>query len=196
MNKLEFSLAALLEGRNSASLKKMQGPAPTSVQLQNMIEAAGTAPDHGKLRPFRFMEVSDKGREKLAQLFAKCHRELEPNADEAAIERARSKAFKGPMLLMMIVTLDESKECAIPTQEQWVSAGAGLQNLLLMAEAQGLASRVTSGRSVQLKSFHDGLGLQENEQFLCFISLGTVEEPRLTTGRPLMSDLHSIWGES
>src|SRR3954447_19169722 len=49
---------------------KMGPPGPDEVQIRHILEAGCAAPDHGMLRPWRFLVVQGEGRRKLGELFA------------------------------------------------------------------------------------------------------------------------------
>ncbi|MDD7910120.1 nitroreductase [Pseudovibrio exalbescens] len=185
------NLIELLESRVSASLKAMDGSGPSDEEVEQLIAAAATAPDHGRLTPYRFMKVSMEGRRRLGDLFEAAQKERNLHASPETLERARQKAYRGPCLLVLIGCIRSELETGIPEDEQLVTAGAALQNLLVAATAMGYASRVTSGRGARSPLFHKGLGLQENERFLCFVSLGHVALPRTAKGRPEPSSLLS-----
>lgn len=46
---------------NRTSCPKLEGPAPTADQLESMLQAAVRAPDHGALRPWRFILTEGEG---------------------------------------------------------------------------------------------------------------------------------------
>ncbi len=185
-------LSAIMHERNSASLKHMQEPAPDNAQLTQIIEAAATAPDHGRQHPFRFLVINDAGRAKLADYFEQSALRRQPDLTEELRTRARQKAYNGPMLLAMIVA-HPLEHRNIPDTDRLISAGAALQNVLLMAQALGFASRVTSGEAVREAAFGEMLSLKSNEAFVCFISIGSSDKQRQSKGRPNASDLMRIW---
>lgn len=53
-------LLDLVLARRSAPVLKE--PGPTRAELARILGAAGTVPDHGTLRPFRFVVVEGDGR--------------------------------------------------------------------------------------------------------------------------------------
>jgi nitroreductase len=59
---------SLLLGRNSAA--KLCEPAPHGDALENIYQAALRAPDHARLKPWRFLSVAGDGRYALGDLFA------------------------------------------------------------------------------------------------------------------------------
>ncbi|MGG9998513.1 nitroreductase family protein [Pseudovibrio ascidiaceicola] len=186
-------LVEIIRSRTSASLKLMKAPGPNREEMKLIIEAAAAAPDHGHLHPFRILEIPTDARNDLGDLFVKAVEEVQDEPTEEALTRAREKAHKGPVLLVLIGCFHGSDETRIPQYEQMLSAGTALQNMVLVAHAMGYASRITSGSSARSSSFHKGLGLSDNEEFLCFISIGKVDETRPAKGRQEAQEIHSTW---
>lgn len=164
--------------RRSASLKSMRPPGLSPDQVHQLIGAASTAPDHGGLKPFRFIEVTPKGRQRLADLFEAVEHQNNPEVTPDRIARVREKAFRGPSLLIMIGAFKDDLETGIPQDEQLIAAGAALQNMLLAATAFGFSSRITTGRAARSDIFRNGLELGPYERFLCFISFGMSDNPK------------------
>ncbi len=186
-------LLEVIQGRTSASLKQMEAPGPTAEELKLIVEAAAAAPDHGRLHPFRIMEIPTNMREALGLLFVKNVEQKQEEPSEEALNKAREKAHRGPSLLVLIGCFHGTDETRIPEYEQMLCAGAALQNIVLVAHALGYSSRITSGETARSDIFHKGLGLAENEEFLCFISLGKVAVERLAKGRQEAEEILSVW---
>ena len=62
------ALDALL---NRVSVPRLTDPAPNAAQREALFQAALRAPDHGQLRPWRFLTIEGQGREKLASCLPK-----------------------------------------------------------------------------------------------------------------------------
>ena len=58
----------LLLTRESAT--KLEAPGPSEAELDRIFESAGRAPDHGKLRPWRFVVIPTDRREAFGELLA------------------------------------------------------------------------------------------------------------------------------
>jgi nitroreductase len=58
--------------------------------------------------------------------------------------------------------------------ERILSAGCAVQNILLMATAQGFGSALTSGKALKSIGLRNLFDLQAHDHALCFISVGTV----------------------
>ncbi|WP_069383876.1 nitroreductase family protein [Halomonas caseinilytica] len=153
------------------SMGKLTGPAPSAEQLDALYRAALRAPDHKELRPWRFVEFSGAGLERLGELFAEAEFRENPHIDDAALNAARKKPLRAPMIIAVIarVTPDEPK---VPRVEQVLSAGCAAHGLLLAAHAQGLGAMWRTGRYAFDPTVRKGLGLDEQDELVGFIYLG------------------------
>ena len=176
--------AALLQARQTILPKRLGAPGPDAAQLQAILAAAAHAPDHGCLLPWRFVLVPDAARAALGQAFADALRERDAQATPEQQEQAREKALRAPVLLLVVVD-----ECGgdpeIAPSERLVSAGCAVQNLLLMATAQGFGSALTSGKALQSQALRGLFALGEGERALCFVSVGTVVSRKSVRARPV-----------
>lgn len=102
--------------------------------------------------------------------------------------------MRAPVLLLVVV--DEARgDPGIDLLERVVSAGCAVQNLLLMATAQGYGSALTSGKALKSKALRVLFGLTSDEHALCFISLGNVRQRRPVRSRPSPQDYLQTLGE-
>jgi nitroreductase len=166
---------ALIGSRYSVAPKRLFAPGPDEMQLQQLVEAAACAPDHHDLRPWRLVRIRDEQRERLAALFEAIARERHPPPDTQDLERSRAKAFRAPVLLLAVLRLAPD-DPDVPDAERAVTLGAALMNLLLAAHGMGFGAMLTSGRSVRTARFARAFGLGQDEQALCFVSIGTPSE--------------------
>ena len=62
----------LLQGLlGRVSVPSLTDPGPTPQQLENLYQAALRAPDHGNLKPFRFIIIAGDARQQLGAIFAR-----------------------------------------------------------------------------------------------------------------------------
>lgn len=187
----ELSLA-LITSRFSVSPKRLIAPGPSPVQLQLMVEAAGCAPDHELLRPWRLVRIAPAQRAALGELFVQALRERDSAASPEAQAQARDKAMRAPELLLAVVRLEPAHH-DVTVAERHVALGAALMNLLLAAHGLGFAAMLTSGQAVRSATFARAFGLAAGEQAVCFIAIGTATEVRprqRPSARELLSDWH------
>jgi len=182
---------ALLQLRRTTLPKRLRGPGPNAAQKARILEAAAAAPDHDQILPWRFIEVPDQFRSALGDAFADALLERDPQADQEACTQARDKAKRSPWLLLAVVrTGGEPK--AIPAAERILSAGAAIQNMLIMATALDLGSALTSGKGLQSLALRTLFTLKEEEQALCFINIGHIGASRKPRDRPEVTQYFSV----
>lgn len=174
---------ALIQHRQTILPKRLAEPGPDERQLEMILQAAAAAPDHGELLPWRFVLVPLAARARLADVFAAALLERDPAAAEEQVARAREKAFRAPVLMLAVVRTAGPGD-DVPTHERMVSAGCAVQNMLLMATAQGFGSALTSGKALQSAGLRTLFGLAEDEQALCFVSVGTAVKRKPGRQRP------------
>lgn len=174
---------ALIHSRQHVSTKRLGDPGPTPEQVEKILAAAGAAPDHGQINPWRLVIIPPGRRHLLAEVFADALVERDPGATEVQKDEARAKAYRGPFLVMVIARLDPALGKAHP-QERLISAGCAVQNMLLAAHAMGLGAGLSSGRGLYSQAMRRLFDLTEHEQPLCFLAAGTVTRPKSGSERP------------
>ncbi|BAN49671.1 nitroreductase [Metapseudomonas resinovorans] len=182
------ALDALL---NRVSLARLQEPAPDAAQRELLFRAAMRAPDHGYLRPWRFLTIEGEARQKLGELFVSAVLAKNPDAPEAAVTKARAMPLRAPMLTVVVATLQAGHK--VPESEQLLSAGCAAHGILLAAHALGLGAIWRTGDMAYDRTVAAGLGLAENEQVVGFLYLGSVEGERRAAPELAPADFVKVW---
>jgi nitroreductase len=182
---------ALITSRFSVSPKRLAEPGPSAAQLQALVEAAGCAPDHELLRPWRLVRIAPARREALGELFVHALLERDPAAPVSAQAQARAKAMRAPELLLAVVQLEPAHD-EVPAAERYVALGAAMMNLLLAAHGLGFGAMLTSGRALRSRHFAQAFALEPGEEAVCFVAIGSATEVR-RRARPSAFDLISEW---
>jgi len=180
----------LIQLRRTIRPRRLNPPGPTEHELLRIVEAASAAPDHRELVPWRFVLVGEECRHLLADAFERALLERDPTANSDQREAAREKALRAPVLLLVVANLTADVE-EVPVDEQLISVGCAIQNVLLTGTAMGYQSALTSGRAVRSDALRSLFALEENQRPVCFISIGTssfVPPPR---SRPRPKDYFS-----
>jgi nitroreductase len=180
----------LIHSRQHVSPKRLGDPGPDGEQVEKILTAAGCAPDHGQLTPWRLVIIPPERRHLLAEAFAEALVERDGQATEEQKQEAREKAYRGPFLVMVIARLDPALGPAHP-QERLISAGCAVQNMLLAAHAMGFGAGLSSGRALYSQRMRLLFGLAADEQPLCFMTVGTVLKRKSARARPTMADYTS-----
>jgi nitroreductase len=182
---------ALIHSRQHVSPKRLTAPGPTPSQRLDILNAASAAPDHGKVTPWHFYEVSPDGRNRLGALFSETLIERDADATPTQIKEAKQKAFRGPLLFLATAKLNGNLD-NISAQEKLISAGCAIQNILLMANALGFGSGLSSGKALYSQKLRALFSLAEQEEPLCFITIGTISVHKPNKARPDASSYSSI----
>ena len=192
LDSLDSFAHGLIHSRQHVSLKRLIDPGPSPFQKLEILNAAGAAPDHGKITPWHFYEVSSKSRNLLGDLFADALIARDPSATLTQVDEAKQKAFRGPLLLLATVKLNNELD-NIPEQEKIISAGCAIQNILLMANALGFGSGLSSGKALYSQKMKELFLLKDKEQPLCFITIGTISTHKPNKDRPDASSYTSTF---
>jgi nitroreductase len=166
-----LALLRCMWARRSTAPRHLAAPGPTDEEIRMLVRAASRAPDHMRLRPFRFFVIPPDAREALADVFEAAERELDPGIGGERLERAREKALHAPTLLAVISRVQENDE--VPEIEQRASAGAALGYVVLAADLLGYGAMAVSGRKVATEAMRSAFHLAGNEELLCFVGIGT-----------------------
>ncbi|MBB1077118.1 nitroreductase [Rhodoferax sp. 4810] len=173
----------LITTRQNISPRRLVAPGPDVAQVDTMFRAAAAAPDHGEIRPWRFVLVPPDKRHLLADVFAQALIERDAEATAEQIENAREKAFRAPFLALAIARLGPC-EPDIEPLERMVSMGAAIQNFLLCAHSLGFGSSLTSGQAMRSLPLRQLFQISEGEQAVCCINVGTVVKHKTMRLRP------------
>ncbi|WP_048439068.1 nitroreductase [Caenimonas sp. SL110] len=188
------AIAELIDRRRTVLPKHLVEPGPDMEQLETILRAAASAPDHGELLPWRFVIVPFEARERLAQVFADSLLQRDASATADQVEQARQKAFRAPVLMLAIVTTSGS-DTEVPPHERLISAGCAIQNILLMTTALGFASALTSGKALAFEGLARLFCLSPEERPVCFINIGTASRTKAPRIRPEPAQYVSFLGE-
>ena len=115
----------LLLSRQSANL--LQEPAPDGAELDLILDAGLRAPDHGRLRPWRFVLIRGNQRQAWADRLAQAALARDPANGQAMGEKSRAWVARTPLIIAVGA---EVKAGNIPEIEQLLSAGAAAMNML------------------------------------------------------------------
>lgn len=188
---LDFFSEQLIHGRTHVSPKRLGDPGPNNAQKEAILLAANAAPDHGRLVPWRFVEIQKSSRSLLGEVFQQCLLERDKDASPTQQQEARDKASRGPLLLLAIANYQDANQ-SIGKQEKLVSLGCAIQNILLRAHAYGFGSGLSSGQALQTEHIRKLFQLEKEEEPICFITIGTVIKNKPGRIRPSLSDYYSI----
>ena len=145
-------------------------PGPSHADVAKLLAAAGTVPDHGLLRPFRFAVVSGDGRAAFGAALAAAALERKPGLSEPALEGVRAKAQRSPTIIVLIASPKPSK---VEIWEQVATAACTGYAIVLAAYALGIGAVWKSVPFTRGNGLTELFSLGPDEQMLGWIHLGT-----------------------
>jgi nitroreductase len=162
------AIDALLKRR---SAKALTDPAPDEGALELLLECAARAPDHGRLRPWRFVVIRGAARERLGELMAQQLQRKQPDASPESLQRERQKALRAPLIVVVAAVCDAAAR--IPAIEQILAAGAAAENMMLGAMALGFGAMWKTGDAAYDATVKAALGLEDADAIVGFLYIGT-----------------------
>ncbi len=166
-------------------------PAPEGVMLDRILTAAMSAPDHGRLRPWRFLLVRGAARERLGDVFAHAFNRREPGAPEPLVQKERKKPLRAPLIVVAVAQRREAAK--VPELEQIVATGAAAENLLLATHALGFGGMWKTGWPAYDAEVKAALGLSPSDNIVGFLYLGTPVQLPSARAEPKIADFVSEW---
>ncbi len=160
--------AAVLCRRTSLKPKYLQAPAPSFDVLEGLVRAAMRVPDHKGLLPYRFSVIDEAARGRLGDLYAAAARAA--GADDEGVQKARSKAKKGPMIIAFIVRQVACE--GVTLLEETLTAGAALGQFMQALSLEGWGGIVLSGSTLEDEALQKAF-CGDNERVAAWITVGT-----------------------
>ena len=158
-------------GRHSQG-KVKPDPVPREL-IEKLLDAAVQAPNHYKVRPWRFVVLTGEGLKKLGDVMAASQQERHPEFPPEAFDKCRAVPLRAPVVIA--VGVDKPSEAKVVEIENVAATAAAVQNLLLAAHAVGLGAKWRTGewaRDPMVKAF---LGFEPDQHLIGFIYIGDPE---------------------
>jgi nitroreductase len=165
------ALAALL-ARASVPPRLMREPAPDQGALDLAVAAALRAPDHGGLRPARFVFISGAARDALGALLADSLARREPTTPAERLDIERAKPLRAPMIVAAGAAIRHDRP-GVPPWEQEASAAASVMNFLNALDALGFGAVWLSSGALRDRAVKQALGFAEGDTLLGWVYVGT-----------------------
>lgn len=164
----------MLLSRASVVPAQLAEPGPSDEDLAVILDAGLRAPDHGRLRPWRFVVVRGAARAALGELLASAARTRVPPTSEAKIERYRTLPLLAPVVIAVGAKL--APDHPVPVVEQLLSVGAAAMNLLNAAHALGFGGIWLTGAHCYDPAVAQALGFKDPDRLIGLLYIGSVAE--------------------
>jgi nitroreductase len=179
-----------IHSRHSQGKVKLD-PVPREL-IEKLLEAAAQAPNHYKVRPWRFVVLTGDGLKKLGDVMAASQQERHPEFPLEAFDKCRALPLRAPVVI--VVGVDKPTEAKVLEIENVAAAAAAIQNLLLAAHALGLGAKWRTSEWARDPKVKEFLGFAADQHIIGFIYLGYPEFTSEPAPRPSFED-RTVWIE-
>src|SRR4029077_10223919 len=135
--------------------------------LELIFSSAARAPDHGRLRPWRFVVVRGGARTLFGELLADHLRRTHAQASEETLQRERLKAFRAPLIVVVAARCNPAVK--IPVIEQTLSAGAAAHAMMLAGFVLVFNAMWKTGAAAYDPTVKQALGLEPDDAIVGFL---------------------------
>ncbi|WP_118972531.1 nitroreductase family protein [Taibaiella koreensis] len=193
MNQDFETVARIIKDRRTTKAAAMNGQLIPDTIIQQLLQLADYAPTHARTEPWRFFVYAGASLKQFCQDHAQLYWDhtAEENRKEQTFENL---AHAGDMASHLVITvMRRTPEAKIPMMEEYAATSAAVQNVLLGAEALGLAAIWNTGGMALKPAMKAYLKLQEEDQVVSFMYLGYSDQPRKEAVRNIPLDEKIVW---
>lgn len=159
------------------SRPRLCDPGPDDDALGMLFRCAGRAPDHGLLRPWRFVVFRGEARHALGEILAGAEQVANPAATADSLAKIRGNPLRAPVVVACVACVDPGHP-KVPRVEQVSAVAAAVQNMQLAADALGFGAMWRTGPLAASPLVKQSLGFDEVDEIVAFLYLGTPEGDR------------------
>ena len=164
-----MELISAVETRTSAA--RLAEPGPSPEELDRLLQAAGRAPDHGRLKPWRFIVLTDTLREAFTVAAAEAKLARLPAMTAEQLDAEREKMNRSPTIVVIGCAVNRAQN-KIPEIEQVIAVGAAAQNLFLGAHDMGYGVMWKTGAAAYDPAVKATVGLRADDHIVAIMHLG------------------------
>ena len=186
------TLQEIVINRRSTKPAAFNGKKIEDQHIRQLLELANWAPSHGLTEPWRFVVYSGDAVRQFCHQHAEQYRQITP-PDKFAEAKYEKQAHNGDLAShLILVYMKRGSNPNIPALEELCATAAAANNILLGAEALGIAVLWSTGGTVLQPVMKEYLGLGPDDALLGLLYLGYTDEPRRPGKRVPVTD-KTIW---
>lgn len=157
------------------SIKKFTSRTVTREEIEALLAAAVTAPNHRLTQPWRFYVLGPEARHAygLALGARKARKVEDPAAALALRETVAAEHRALPVMLAVAVVNDENPEI---NEENVAATMMAIENLALAAVGMGLGTHLKTGAIMSDSEARAATGVKDNERIVGVVNIGEPAE--------------------
>lgn len=178
MNYQPELLNQLIKNRRSVFPNQYTGGKIDDSVVQQMLENANWAPNHGKTEPWRFFVFSGKGLQTFANFQAELYEnktKAEDRYDEKKHQKLKVQPLKASHIIAIVMQRQQLEK--IPVLEEIEAVACAVQNMYLTATAYGVGAYWSSGGVTYWEETKEYFGLGADDYLLGFFYIGEIAIP-------------------
>ncbi len=175
------------------SSPKLGAPKPSPEQIEQALKCAVQAPDHGRLKPWRFIVVEGDGLVELGHLFVRAKQAVANDLTEAQIKKLEAMPLRAPLVIICVAQVQPQHKVSVT--DQILAVGAAVQNMQLVFRDQGFGVMWRTGEMAELPTVKQMLGLKPEDVIVSYLYVGAKAEPDREPAKNKLEDCVSYWNE-
>jgi nitroreductase len=166
------------------SIKRFTNREVSRGEIEELIAAAVTAPNHRMTQPWTFYVLGPKARQAFGEVLGKrkAAKVTDPDAAREVVAKVSAEHRDLPAMIAVAVSVSDDPEIR---EEDYASAFMAIENLAIAAHAMGLGTHLKSGAVMADPTARAAMGVRDGERVVATIHLGepgaaAPERPRKT----------------
>lgn len=187
------TIEAIIRNRRTIKSQNYNGQVIPKENIERLLELANWAPTHGLTEPWRFVVMAAEA----VNRFCEDHAHLyQSNTDpdkfvQGAYDKLKTQGEKASHIIA--VFSKRGPKPGIQEIEELCASAAAVQNLLLGAEAMGLASFWSTGGQTLKPAMKKFFKLLPEDQMIGLLYLGYSDQPKVEGRRLTTMDEKVMW---
>jgi len=169
-------LQEIVASRRSTKPAVLNGKKIEDGRIRQLLELANWAPTHANTEPWRFIVYSGAAVQRFCQEHAELYRQHTPASafTQAKYEKQQHNGDKASHLI--VVCMKRGNNPNITALEEICATAAAVENILLGAEALGIAVLWSTGGMLLHPVMNEWLGLDREDVVLGMLYMGYTDE--------------------
>ena len=157
------------------SIKKFTNRPVTREQIEMLLAAAVTAPNHRLSQPWRFYVLGPEARHAYGTVLGgrKAKKIEDPTAAQAMRDNVAAEHRALPAMLAVAMVNNDNAEIR---EEDYAAVMMAVQNLCLTAVDMGLGTHIKTGAIMADPDARAAAGVKDNERIIAVVSVGEPAE--------------------